>query len=124
MPTWNAGTNPTIVSANVKYDKDGNIIDVGDRTYNEIAIFYTKPGKPPSTTMQLTALAASKDVSNIRTTKVGGHPVNVPWTNNNGVWSYPIPTDFISTAKHTIHFKVSWTDGTEHDPQIVINPTN
>jgi hypothetical protein len=124
MTIWKDPTsNPTTVSANVKYNSNGNIIDVGNNTYNGIGIVYsTDP--PKSTTIALTALAASKDVSNIQTTKVGGHPTSQPWTNNNGVWTYSIPTDFIGTAKHTIHFKVTWSDGTTHDPQIVINPTN
>jgi len=116
-------TNPTTVSANVQYESDGNIILVGTSQYDGLGINYGSTGRPDKTTIQLTA-SGTKGVQSITTTKEGGHDKSIAWTNSGEVWSYDIPTSFIGTVKHSANFTVTWSDGTKHDPQIIINPSN
>ncbi|MDY7232974.1 hypothetical protein [Hyalangium rubrum] len=131
MPTkWvDPQQNPQIIRASVQYSADNLIIQAEDGRYNAIALQYNSQGDggyPSSTTLSLTPLPGTKTVAGIQTTKVGGHTVNPPqdWSFANGVYSYTLPSKFIGSAEHTVHFKVKWSDGTEHDPLIVINPPN
>lgn len=123
MSDYNAGTNPSTVMARVKYRQQKDILKVSEAWYNGFKLTYTA-SMSGGTTISLTAV--DNEVSTIKTTKVDSTTPNTVWTgpSSSYVWTYTLPASVMDTNQHTVDFTVTWKDGTTHDPQIIINPSN
>lgn len=125
-----AGFNPLVVPANVHYNdnKDGKIIHKpGDKedAYDGIEFGYISLPVPfPPQTVIVLKSTGSCAVQKIKTTQVDNSPLTAQWDQSDELFIYSIPSSCMNTSHHTIHFRVKWADGSSHDPQIIINPSN
>lgn len=117
--------NPTSINCGVKYSDSGGVLVKDGQNYGGLKITYDDRA-PSSTTITLTALSGDKTATAIATTEIDGKTKNDAWTHNatENTFSYQLPSGVIDQSGHAINFTITWSDGTKHDPRIVINNGN